>query len=104
MKILIWGVYIISIILFVLGSIYLSRKLINKFKMNRWVIAFAAPLILIIPRIFFENINPIIWAMLVFIFMVLCVLFFELNNGIYKEKQIKKALLIEKLDKTHSKK
>lgn len=92
MKILIWLVYIISIMSFVVGSVYLSRKLMSKFKFNRWIIAAVAPLILIVPSIFFNNIHPIIWAVLIGIFLVLCILFFEINTNISETRGIKTTM------------
>lgn len=92
MNILIVGIYIISIIMFVLGSIYLSRKLMKKFKLNRWIIAFSAPLILIIPVILFKTINPIVWSILIVMFIFLCILFFEINTNISETRGVKTTM------------
>ncbi|SHK71024.1 hypothetical protein SAMN02745163_04318 [Clostridium cavendishii DSM 21758] len=92
MNILMYGIYIISMMLFVLGSVYFSRKAIKKFKLNRWVIAFTSPLILIIPSVFFKDINPIIWSILIAIFIGFCILFFEINNNISENRGIKETM------------
>ena len=92
MKILMQLGYIIFTITFILGCIYLSRKLMNKFNFNRWIIAFIAPLILIIPSIFFKNIPSLVWTILGGIFIMLCVLFFEINTRISETKGIKTTM------------
>lgn len=92
MKILIQLAYIIFIIMFILGSICISRKLMKKFNFNRWVIAFTAPLILIIPSVFFKNIHPFIWGILGGVFIVFCILFFEINTRISETKGTKTAM------------
>lgn len=91
------GIYIVSIMMFVLGSIYLSRKLIKKFKMNRWVIAFSAPFILIIPVLLFKNISNIIWWILIAIFAFLCILFFEINTHISEDRGINETMDYRKI-------
>ena len=92
MNILMLGIYVISIIMFVLGSIYLSRKLMKKFKLNRWIIAFTSPFILIVPVLLFKTINPIIWSILIVIFIFLCILFFEINTNISETRGIKTTM------------
>lgn len=92
MKILMCGIYIICIMIFVLGSIYLSRKLMKKFKLNRWVIAFSSPLILIVPALLLKNISNITWSILIAIFIFLCILFFEINTDISETKGIKETM------------
>lgn len=96
MKVLTWLVYIILMMAFVLGSLGLCRKVIKKHKVNRWIIGFSAPLVLIIPKILFDNINPIVWTILVAIFIVLYLLFFEINREISESKGIKATMDIRK--------
>lgn len=86
MRILICGIYIISIIMYVLGSIYLSRKIIKNFNPNRWIIAFLSPFVIIVPVFLIKNINPVIWSILIAIFIFLCILFFEINTNISENK------------------
>ena len=85
MKVLTWLVYIILMMAFVLGSLGLCRKIIKKHKVNRWIIGFSAPLVLIIPKILFDN-----------IFIVLYLLFFEINREISETKGIKATMDIRK--------
>ena len=92
MKVLTWLLYIILMMAFVLGSLGLCRKIIKKHKVNRWIIGFSAPLVLIIPKILFDNINPIVWT----IFIVLYLLFFEINREISETKGIKATMDIRK--------
>lgn len=96
MKVLTWLVYIILMMAFVLGSLGLCRKVIKKHKVNRWIIGFSAPLVLIIPKILLDNINPIVWTILVAIFIVLYLLFFEINREISETKGIKATMDIRK--------
>ena len=84
MKVLTWLVYIILMMAFVLCSLGLCRKIIKKHKVNRWIIGFSAPLVLIIPKILFDNIN------------VLYLLFFEINREISETKGIKATMDIRK--------
>ena len=64
----------------------------KKFKMNRWVIAFSAPFILIVPVLLFKNISNIIWSILIATFIFLCILFFEINTDISETKGIKATM------------
>lgn len=96
MRILTWAVYISFMMIFVLSSLYLCRKIMKKFKINRWIIGFSAPLVLIIPKILFKNINSVVWSILIGIFMVLYILFFEINREISETKGIKETMNIRR--------
>jgi len=82
-------IYIVFLIALVLGSVYLTRILMKKFKLNRWIIGTLAPLVLIVPSIFLENINPVIWNGLLLIFFVLSIMFFEITRYKLENNQIK---------------
>lgn len=81
--------YIIGLVLLILGSVFLTRITIKKFNINRWIIAVIAPLVLIIPLLMFKNINPIVWNILLLVFSVMCIMFFEMTRIKLEKKEIK---------------
>lgn len=81
--------YIIGLVLLILGSVFLTKITIKKFNINRWIIAVIAPLILIIPLLIFKNINPIVWNILLLVFSVMCIMFFEMTRIKLEKKEIK---------------
>lgn len=81
--------YIIGLVLLILGSVFLTRITIRKFNINRWIIAVIAPLVLIIPLLMFKNINPIVWNILLLVFSVMCIMFFEMTRIKLEKKEIK---------------
>lgn len=72
--------YIIFIIAMFLGSVYFTKAVLKKFNVNRWIVGGTAPLILIIPSLVFDNINPVVWNILLLIFCVMCIMFFEITR------------------------
>jgi hypothetical protein len=81
--------YIIGLVLLILGSVFLTRITIRKFNINRWIIAVIAPLVLIIPLLMFKDINPIVWNILLLVFSVMCIMFFEMTRIKLEKKEIK---------------
>lgn len=69
----------------VMGSIYLSSKIMKRYKINRWIVAVSAPLVIIIPSILIKQINGFLWNILIVIFSFLCILFFQLTQAKYDE-------------------
>jgi hypothetical protein len=82
-------VYIVFLIAVVLGSVYLTKKLLKKFNINRWIVGGISPLILIVPSLVFKDINPIVWNILLLIFSVMCIMFFEITRIKLENNQIK---------------
>ncbi|MDF2880557.1 MAG: hypothetical protein K0R54_1114 [Clostridiaceae bacterium] len=81
--------YIIGLVLLILGSVFLTRITIKKFNINRWVIAVIAPFVIIIPLLIFKNINTIVWNILLLVFSVMCIMFFEMTRIKLEKKEIK---------------
>jgi hypothetical protein len=81
--------YIIIIIAMVLGSVYFTKLLLKKFNINRWIVGGTAPLVLIIPSLLFDNINSIVWSILLLIFCVMCIMFFEITRTKLENNEIK---------------
>jgi len=81
--------YILFLIVLLLASVYLTRVLLKKYKINRWIVGGSAPLVLIIPSLLFNNINPIIWNILSIIFSVMCIMFFEITRIKLENNEIK---------------
>lgn len=82
-------IYIIFFIALVLGSVYITRALLKRFRINRWIIGFLAPFILIVPSIVFKEINTVVWNILIVIFCVLCIMFFEITRTLLENNEIK---------------
>lgn len=81
--------YIVFLIVVVLGSVYITKRLTKKFNINRWIVGGVAPLILIVPSMLFEEINPTIWNLLLLIFSVMCIMFFEMTRIKLEKNEIK---------------
>jgi hypothetical protein len=82
-------IYIIFFIALVLGSVYITRVLLRRFRINRWIVGFLAPFILIVPSIVFKEINTVVWNILIVIFCVLCIMFFEITRTLLENNEIK---------------
>ena len=82
-------IYIIFFIALVLGSVYITRVLLRRFRINRWIVGFLAPFILILPSIVFKEINTVVWNVLIVIFCVLCIIFFEITRTLLENNEIK---------------
>ncbi|WP_051986397.1 hypothetical protein [Clostridium amazonitimonense] len=91
MAILIWALYIVIGIVCVMVPVKLTNYLYknNKIKVNRWVIAGVSPLILIVPRMLFKEISPIIWNILLLIFLFFVIMFFEITRIMIESKKLK---------------
>ena len=72
--------YVLLYMALVLGSVKLTKTLLKKYKLNRWVIGFTAPFVIIIPLSLFREIHPIIWYLLMAIFSIMCMMFFEITR------------------------
>lgn len=78
---------IISLMALLLAGIKISNVVLQKFKVNRWILAFTAPMVIIIPIILFENINPLVMNILIVIFSIESIMFFEITKKIMNEKE-----------------
>lgn len=78
-------------ILLVIGGVKLTNYLIKEkgMKINRWIIGFVSPWILIIPSIAFESLPDIIWQILGTVFALMCIMFFEISRIMAEENRIK---------------
>lgn len=81
--------YIIFLMVIVLASVKFTKAMTKRFKLNRWIIGFTAPLVLIIPSLLFNNIPPIIWNILSIIFSVMCIMFFEITRNLLESGKYK---------------
>jgi hypothetical protein len=95
---LIWGC---GLFLIVIGGVKLTHILTKKYKINRWVIGFVAPFILIVPSILFENIHPIVWNVLQIVFSLLCIIFFEITRTMLENNRIKGIIKYNNTTKKH---
>lgn len=82
-------IYIMFLIALVLGSVFITRIVMRKFNINRWVIAFIAPLVLIVPNLIFKNISTTVTNILFIIFSIMCIMFFEMTRVKLEKKEIK---------------
>lgn len=82
-------IYILFCLALVLGSVYFTRVLLKRYKLNRWIIGFIAPLVLIIPSVLFKNINTILANLLSIIFSVMCIMFFEITRNKLENNKLK---------------
>ena len=89
-------IYILFCITLVLGSVYFTKKLMKRFKLNRWIIGSIAPFVVIIPSVLFKNINTMLWNLLLIIFSVMCIMFFEITRNKLENNEIKGVLNYKK--------
>jgi len=81
--------YILALMIIVLGSVRFTKLMMKKYKLNRWIIGFAAPFVLIIPSLLFKNIPTVVWNILTIIFSVMCIMFFEISRTMLEKGQYK---------------
>lgn len=92
-------------IVLVLGGVRFTHYLVKekKMKINRWIIGFGAPWILIIPSIAFESLPDIVWQILGTVFALMCIVFFEISRIMAEENRIKGALNMKGYNKSAKK-
>lgn len=81
--------YIVVLMIVVLASVRFTKQMMKKYKLNRWIIGFSAPFVLIIPALLFDNINPAVWNFLSIIFSVMCIMFFEISRTMLEKGKYK---------------
>jgi len=91
--------YIVFFMALVVGTVLFTRSIDKKIKLNRWVLGGVAPFLLIVPSIVFKEINSVIWNVLLVIFVVICIMFFELTRIRMEEKEAKSKLMLAKKKK-----
>ncbi|MGH4051417.1 MAG: hypothetical protein ACREVX_08680 [Clostridium sp.] len=89
-------IYILGCIALVLGSVKVTKVLMKKIKLNRWIIGSMAPFVLIIPSLLFKNMSMIVWNLLSIIFCVMCIMFFEITRYKLENNEIKGILNYKK--------
>lgn len=94
-------IYIPTLMILFLVSIFFTRVMNKRFKINRWIIASTAPLVIIIPSLIFENISSIVLNILYLIFAVMCIMFFELTRIKLENSELKGVV---RLDDNYKKK
>ena len=82
-------IYIVGLIAFLLLSLKLTRIITRRYKVNRWILAFASPFIILIPKIAFPRLHSWIYVILFMIFSFTCIMFFELTRMMVENNEIK---------------
>ncbi len=91
--------YIFGAIVFMLFSVNLTKEITKRYKVNRWILAFTSPLILIIPLIFFKGLSQWVWIILFLIFSFTCIMFFEITRVMVEENKLKGVAKFPELKK-----
>ncbi|QAT40959.1 hypothetical protein [Clostridium sp. JN-9] len=89
MKIMVGMFNVISLVALLLVGIKISNLVLQKFKVNRWILAFTAPMVILIPTILFKNISPWVMNILIVIFSIESIMFFEITRKVMNEKEKK---------------
>ncbi len=89
-------IYIIAVFLIIFAAVKISRFLISRFRVNRWVIGAVSPFVLIIPSFIFPHLNAVGWVSLGIIFTVLCVMFFEISRLQIEDRKMKGVIYTAK--------
>lgn len=84
--------YGILIVIVLLGSVVFTHFIMKKIRINRWVVGVAAFLVIIIPNIIFDKLPGIAVNIIATIFVVLCVMFFEISRTMLERGEIKGIL------------
>ncbi len=87
MKIMVGMFNVISLVALLLIGIKISNLVLQKFKVNRWILAFTAPMVILIPTILFKNISPWVMNILIVIFSIESIMFFEITRKVMNEKE-----------------
>ncbi|SHJ33571.1 hypothetical protein SAMN05444401_2813 [Clostridium amylolyticum] len=81
--------YIVITILFLLGSVYLTKEITKRYKVNRWIIGFSSPFVILIPLLIFKELPIWAWTILLIIFSFMCIMFFEITRQMVENNEIK---------------
>lgn len=81
--------YILVTIIFVLGSVYLTKEITKRYKVNRWVIGFSSPFVIIIPLLIFKELPVWAWVIILLVFSFMCIMFFEITREMLENNQLK---------------
>ena len=73
-------IYIVAVFLLIFASVKLTKLILAKYHLNRWMIGAISPFVLIVPSILFPHLPTAVWLVLGTIFTVLCVMFFEISR------------------------
>ncbi|MCY6960059.1 hypothetical protein [Clostridium brassicae] len=74
--------YFVAFVTIILAGVKISNVITTKFKINRWILAFAAPLTILVPLIVFKSISPWVLNILIAIFSIESIMFFEITRDI----------------------
>jgi hypothetical protein len=82
---------LIIFIFIILAPVKLTNYLlkVRKIKINRWILAMSAFIILILIKLFWTNIPSIIDKLFMFLFIVSIVMFFEISRITFEETKHK---------------
>ena len=81
--------YIIGFIAVLLISLRLTRVITKRYKVNRWILAFTSPFIILIPKIVFPGLPSWAWLILFMTFSFTCIMFFEITRIMVENNEIK---------------
>ncbi|WP_040212581.1 hypothetical protein [Clostridium polynesiense] len=81
--------YILGTILFILFSVNLTKKITKKYKINRWVLGFLSPFVILVPVFLFDELPGFVWRILLIIFSVMCIMFFEITRQMVEKNELK---------------
>ena len=81
--------YIIGLIAFLLLSLWLTRIITRRYKVNRWILAFTSPFIILVPKIAFPGLPSVVSVILFMIFSFTCIMFFEITRMLVENNEIK---------------
>lgn len=84
-------VYLILTFIVILLPIKLANYLYNdkKVKINRWILAFISPFIIIVPKLIFPDMPGSVLSILILLFIFSTILFFETTRLFIANKEIK---------------
>lgn len=73
-------IFALALLIVFISGIWVVKKFRTKYQPNRWFAGFFGPFIIIIPLITAPSLPPVVWAMLIIMFIWTNIYFFEVSR------------------------
>ncbi|GAB2317862.1 hypothetical protein IRB23SM22_01190 [Alkalibacterium sp. s-m-22] len=73
-------IFALGLLIVFISGIWVVKKFRTKYKPNRWFAGFLGPFIIIVPLIVAPSLPPVIWTVLIVLFIWTNIYFFEVSR------------------------
>lgn len=73
-------IFAVALLLVFISGIWAVKKFRTKYKPNRWLAGFFGPFIIIVPMIVAPSLPPLVWSILIVLFIWTNIYFFEVSR------------------------